>query len=193
MATMVEVFQTFCEGAYTSKLQIVYIQDAMNSLYGLLPKSKAGVMFHLQLETMVELEQVEGFGKHMQIFCHGTTFEPRNMGQVILRSKLACAGGFFMGTTAMQATALTLPHDLMASHDIVHAQWQAHACTAGDNQQISSKKQELTKRRGREKKYHKNIQILTVATRMNSSPGAASDYILLVINIQTLSGVLNAY
>jgi hypothetical protein len=87
MATMVEVFQTFCVGAYNSKLQIVYIQDAMNSLYGLLPKSKAGVMFHLQLERMVELDQVEGFGKHMRIFCHATIFEPQNMGQVILRSK----------------------------------------------------------------------------------------------------------
>jgi hypothetical protein len=87
MATMVEVFQFFCVGAYNSKLQIVYIQDAINSLYCLLPKSKAGVMFHLQLERMVELEQVEGFGKHMQIFCHATVFEPQNMGQVILRSK----------------------------------------------------------------------------------------------------------
>jgi hypothetical protein len=87
MATMVEVFQTFCVGAYNSKLQLVYIQDAMNSLYCLLPKSKAGVMFHLQLERMVELEQVEGFGKHMQIFCHATIFEPQKMGQVILRSK----------------------------------------------------------------------------------------------------------
>jgi hypothetical protein len=38
-----------------------------------------------------------------------------------------------------------------------------------------------------------NIHIFTVATKMNSCPGAASDYILLVINIQTLSGVLNAY
>jgi hypothetical protein len=74
MATMVEVFQTFCVGAYNSKLQIV-------------PKSMAGVMFHLQLQKMVELEQVEGFGKHMQIFCHATIFEPQNMGQVILRSK----------------------------------------------------------------------------------------------------------
>jgi hypothetical protein len=57
-----------------------------------------------------------------------------------------------MGTCAMQATALTVPHDLMASHDIVHAQWQAHACTTRDNQQISSKKQELTtkKRKGKE-------------------------------------------
>jgi hypothetical protein len=27
-----------------------------------------------------------------------------------------------MGTCAMQATALTVPHNLMASHDIVHAQ-----------------------------------------------------------------------
>jgi hypothetical protein len=68
MATVVEVFQTFCVGAYNSKIQIVYIQDAMNSLYCLLPKSKAGVMFNLQLERMVELEQVEGFGKHMQTF-----------------------------------------------------------------------------------------------------------------------------
>jgi hypothetical protein len=38
------------------------------------------------------------------------------------RSKLAWAGGFFMGTGAMQATALTLPHNLMACHEIVHAQ-----------------------------------------------------------------------
>jgi hypothetical protein len=56
MATVVEVFPTFCVGAYNSKIQIVYLQDAMNSLYCLLPKSKAGVMFHLQLERMVELE-----------------------------------------------------------------------------------------------------------------------------------------
>jgi hypothetical protein len=56
-----------------------------------------------------------------------------------------------MGTGAMQATALTLPHNLMACHDLVHAQWQAHACTTRDNQQISSKKQELTtkKRKGK--------------------------------------------
>jgi hypothetical protein len=32
-----------------------------------------------------------------------------------------------MGTCAMEDTALTLPHNLMASHDIVHVQWQAHA------------------------------------------------------------------
>jgi uncharacterized membrane protein len=38
------------------------------------------------------------------------------------RSKLAWAGGFLMGTGAMQATALTLPHNLIACHDIVHAQ-----------------------------------------------------------------------
>jgi uncharacterized membrane protein len=38
------------------------------------------------------------------------------------RSKLAWAGGFFMGIGAMQATALTLPHNLMACHEIVHAQ-----------------------------------------------------------------------
>jgi hypothetical protein len=56
-----------------------------------------------------------------------------------------------MGTCAMEATALTLPHNLMASHDIGHVQWQAHACTTRDNQQISSKKQELTtkKRKGK--------------------------------------------
>lgn len=87
MATVVEVFQIFCVGAYNSNIQIVYRQDAMNSPYCLLPKSKAGVTFHLQLERMVELEQVEGFGKHMQTFCHTTICEPQNMGQVILRSK----------------------------------------------------------------------------------------------------------
>jgi hypothetical protein len=58
MATVVEVFQTFSVGAYNSKIQTVYIQDAMNSLYCLLPKSKAGVRFHLQLEMMVELVNI---------------------------------------------------------------------------------------------------------------------------------------
>jgi hypothetical protein len=43
MATVVEVFPTFCVGAYNSKIQIVYIQDAMNSLYCLLPRG--GVPF----------------------------------------------------------------------------------------------------------------------------------------------------
>jgi uncharacterized membrane protein len=38
------------------------------------------------------------------------------------RSKLAWGSEFFIGTGVMQATALTLPHNLMACHDIVHAQ-----------------------------------------------------------------------
>jgi hypothetical protein len=72
MATVVEVLFVL-----NSNIQIVYRQDAWCQ----------NLTFHLQLERMVELEQVEGFGKHMQTFCHTTICEPQNMGQVILRSK----------------------------------------------------------------------------------------------------------
>jgi hypothetical protein len=54
---------------------------------------------------------------------------------------LPWGGGFFMGGGAIQATALTLPHNLMACNNIVHAQWQAHVHTTRDKQQISSKEE----------------------------------------------------